>query len=364
MRFSRLRTAAPVALLVFLASPSPAQLLGQAQISPAAQATSPAPSPLPAELPLDPADRVVLVVSVDGLRPDAWEAAATPTLDLLAASGAATRRALSAELPKTLPGHTSMLTGVQPSVHGVTHNRWRPWEPTLKQPTVFRWVRAAGLDTTLIATKRKFRLLDVAGDVGRFEWVRDRAWRVFVRPELKGSSRQVVDECLDLLEEGRRGLYFLPLPEVDDRGHKKGWMSEEQLEAVAAVDRELGRLRQGLDELGLREETSWLLTADHGGHGKNHGDDVPEDRLVPFVLSGRGVPGGVDLGQGVEILDVAPTAAALLGVAPPVGLGGRAVAAGLLDPPPAPDPEVNDIPPPGRSLASRVRDMVSSWNPF
>ncbi|MEA5068173.1 MAG: hypothetical protein VB067_04235, partial [Christensenellaceae bacterium] len=56
------------------------------------------------------------------------------------------------------------------------------------------------------------------------------------------------------------------------------------------------------------------VTADHGGHGRNHGDDIPEDMTIPIVFhSAKLAPGAVD---GINIKDIAPTIAAIIGVQP------------------------------------------------
>ena len=38
--------------------------------------------------------------------------------------------------------------------------------------------------------------------------------------------------------------------------------------------------------------TAASMTADHGGHNRNHGDDVPEDMTIPVVLKGKRFPSG------------------------------------------------------------------------
>lgn len=355
-------------LAVLLVSGAPAQEMGILGLPAtgfhglAAAGPQVPPAPLPGEA--TPPAELVLVISIDGLRPDALQAVPTPHIDRLAASGAISMRARSADIPKTLPGHTSMVTGVQPKVHGFEFNRWRPWEGTLKQPTMFRWVRAAGLETTVVVAKRKFKLLNVPGDVGAFRVPLPRPW------SLKGTSDRVVDKVLDYLDEGRRGLYFIHLPEVDDRGHRVGWMSPEQLAEVAFVDAQIGRLVAWTEEEGRDLRIAWIVTSDHGGHGKDHGElakgrdeYLPEDVTVPFLMSGHGVIPGAQLGPDVSLVDVAPTACALLGVAPPTGLDGRALEQGLSSPPPAPDPAVAALPQ-GPERGSGLANLLGRWNPF
>ena len=67
-----------------------------------------------------------LLISVDGLRPDALSLAATPVLGRLIAEGASTM-ACRADMPSvTLPCHQTMLRGVSVGRHGVNTNTFRP----------------------------------------------------------------------------------------------------------------------------------------------------------------------------------------------------------------------------------------------
>ena len=38
--------------------------------------------------------------------------------------------------------------------------------------------------------------------------------------------------------------------------------------------------------------TAASMTANHSGHNRNHGDDVPEDMTTPVVLKGKRFPSG------------------------------------------------------------------------
>src|SRR5688572_850900 len=66
--------------------------------------------------------RNVVVVSVDGLRPDAIGTFAAPTLQRLIREGSYSLSASTIHPSKTLPSHTSMLTGQPPERHGVLWN--------------------------------------------------------------------------------------------------------------------------------------------------------------------------------------------------------------------------------------------------
>lgn len=69
---------------------------------------------------------------------------------------------------------------------------------------------------------------------------------------------------------------------------------------------------------------SVILTADHGGHGRNHGSSDARDTTIPWIVWGKGVTRGAEL-SGVRTMDTAATALWLLGVAMPASFEGKAV---------------------------------------
>src|SRR5262245_29542499 len=108
------------------------------------------PPKLTAAPPAHRAERVV-VISVDGLRPDAIEKAPAPTLLRMIERGASCPTAETIRPSVTLPSHTSMLTGLDYRRHGVTWNNWRPGH--IAHPTVFSVAAQAGLGTALFCAK-------------------------------------------------------------------------------------------------------------------------------------------------------------------------------------------------------------------
>ena len=58
-----------------------------------------------------------------------------------------------------------------------------------------------------------------------------------------------------------------------------------------------------------------IVTADHGGHERTHGTDMPEDMTIPMFVRGNGYEVGETLND-AGILDLAKTIAAILGVSP------------------------------------------------
>jgi hypothetical protein len=161
----------------------------------------------------------VVVISVDGLRPDAIGRYGAPTIRRLAREGRATLNARTIVPSLTLPSHTSMLTGVGPDQHGI---KWNDDQVVgrglVGVPTVFAVAHAAGLRTAAFFSKAKFRHLMLPNSLDYAQaptgwWGRWTAGRTTddVRDYLRGSARP--------------NLLFVHLGEADYAGHTLGWMS-------------------------------------------------------------------------------------------------------------------------------------------
>ena len=73
------------------------------------------------------AARHVVLISIDGLRPDYYlpsreRLTTTPALDALRARGSWAEGVIGQFPSLTYPSHTSIVTGVRPAVHGVVQN--------------------------------------------------------------------------------------------------------------------------------------------------------------------------------------------------------------------------------------------------
>ena len=102
---------------------------------------------------------------------------------------------------------------------------------------------------------------------------------------------------------------FLYLGETDELGgHDNGWMSDIYLQVVNNAIACTERLYESLPE-----GYTLILTADHGGHGRGHGSDMPEDMTIPILCTGPRFEKGLEL-PGGSIKDIAVTIADLLEV--------------------------------------------------
>jgi phosphopentomutase len=108
--------------------------------------------------------------------------------------------------------------------------------------------------------------------------------------------------------------------ETDEKGgHDNGWMSDEYLRRISiAID----NVKRMIESFG--DEYSVIVMADHGGHDRSHGSDMPEDMTVPFFFFGRDFEAGKVLSD-VSLLEIAPTIAKVMGIPSEPDWDGRSV---------------------------------------
>lgn len=212
----------------------------------------------------------LILVSIDGFRPDYLDRGVTPVLAGLAADGA--RGVMRPSFPsKTFPNHYALVTGLRPDRNGIVENNmedpaipgvtfrmsnrqavkdrrwWDPGEPI--------WVTAerAGVVTAPVFWP---------GAEAAIRGVRPRHIRVF---DMTTPNPVRVDRLLALLDlppARRPGFLTLYFDTVDTAGHDHGPDAAETTAAVAAVDAEMGRLVAGLKARGL--PANLVVVADHG----------------------------------------------------------------------------------------------------
>lgn len=63
----------------------------------------------------------------------------------------------------------------------------------------------------------------------------------------------------------------------------------------------------------MSDDYTVIITADHGGHGRIHGEDIPEDMTIPMIICGKNFPCNTEI-RNANIIDIAPTVTKLLSV--------------------------------------------------
>ena len=251
----------------------------------------------------------VILICIDGMRPDGFEKCGNPYTEELKKICSYTYNAKTVFPPETLQAHMSMIRSVTPQEHGVLTYKYV--RPTCKAYGIFERIKNAKLK----GGSAMFYGWEPLRDIARPNSL---SYSTFIKIGSMGG------ENVDILltDEADRAIskrmelgnpfdfVFLYLPETDEEGHRSGWMGERYLEKISvAVD----CVKRMIEKYG--DEYSVILMTDHGGHELNHGQDVPEDMIIPLFFYGDAFEAGKVI-DGVSIMDIAPTITKILGIDP------------------------------------------------
>jgi len=239
-------------------------------------------------------------VTLDTTRADVvapeGSAALTPNLARLARAGTRFSQAY-ATAPMTLPSHTSMLTGLYPSTHGIHENSRALAE---SQPLVAADLRATGYSTAAFVSA--FVLDRQFGLARGFDEYDDR----FAGGAAERSATATTDRALAWLAKAPASPLFVWVhywdthaPYTPPEPFASRFPDAPYRGEVAYVDSQLGRLLAAFEARAAAGGWRVLVVGDHGEglgeHGEaQHGNLLYQATMrVPLVLAGGGVPAGV-----------------------------------------------------------------------
>lgn len=274
--------------------------------------------------PASPVRRVVLVV-LDGLRPDAIPRFGLSHIAALSREGASTMLGRTVAPSVTACAMASLLTGASPERHGLQSERFHL--PRARGPIdpLPRVLAAHSYPSSAYLAKMPLLFTGIAHRIASHLGLTEARFR-------GRGCEEILATATPALREQRRGLILMHWPDADRAGHDSGWMSDPYADAALRMDAALGAL---VNTVGLEDPHTLLVAlADHGGGGAvpdHHNSDHPLDRTIPVMLAGGAVRPG-DLGAGASLLDVPATICWALGIPRPESYAGRPLEAAFLAP--------------------------------
>jgi len=256
----------------------------------------------------------VLVVAIDGVRPDALAAANTPTLDALIAGGSYSDTAHGEDLTFSAPNWSTILHGVHRDKHQSLDNDY-PETNLDSWPDFFSYLERHNPDWNtyrVMTWKEAHEGQPTGADVAIFR-------------DYQEQGDDLGSEDIVQLLAGTHPEYpddpdavFIFYSDTDVAGHEFGFHPDasEYLAAIEKVDGQLGRIIAALNERSTHDEEDWLVivTSDHGGNMEGaHSGGTPEQRTIPFIVSGSSVIGDKPF-PAPRNVDVTKTALAHMGV--------------------------------------------------
>ena len=250
-------------------------------------------------------DRLVILVSVDGWSHHYFDdpKCVTPAIKALAERGVRAKRMETSFPTVTWTNHTTLVTGVRPGRHGVIANEYFdraelkkvPYIPDplfnkdeiVLVPTVYDVAKQAGLTTAAVIwpASRGAKTLDwTVPDVFEQE-----LFEKYGTPQLLAEARELgipYEKQMEWCKLGNAGkaqrdyLYSrlachiiktkkpnflaLHLVTLDSFEHAHGRQVPEAYWAANDSDNRVADLVRAVDEAGLRDKTTFIITADHG----------------------------------------------------------------------------------------------------
>lgn len=279
--------------------------------------------------PADERVHKVLLIGIDGVRPDVLAEVETPNLDRLIAEGTFTDRARTGLPSVSGPGWSSFLIGVWPEKHGVTDNEFQGKRYDA-YPDVFTRIESVRpeFETWVVADWLPLVAEDHNGPV-----ISD---RVDTKHVLDGyelgwaqADGRSVELAVEALGSSDPDAMFVYLGNPDETSHQAGSIGEDYRAAIALADAHVGMLLDALAARATAPDEDWLVlvSTDHGRRADGgHGGDTPEERTIFYIASGPSAARGA-APDTTYIVDLPVTALAHLGIEidPAWGLDGKVV---------------------------------------
>ncbi len=273
----------------------------------------------------------LILITLDTLRADHVSCygpspVATPNLDRLAEKGARVARTWSS-VPLTTPAHASILCGLYPPSHGVRNNaRFRlPDDVTTLAEMLQGEGRQTAAFVSSFTTSRLFGLGQgfetFDDDLGNDESGQRRSQRGGAETSTRAASWLTAHADKPFFVWVH--LFDPHSPYTPPSPFRERFPGDPYSGEVALTDHLVGRLLEVLERSGAAERTAVIVVGDHGEGLGTHGEDehglllYEEALAVPFfiVAPGRVRPGTLVEGP-ASLVDVVPTALALLGARP------------------------------------------------
>lgn len=253
----------------------------------------------------------VILISIDGMRPDGFLNCGNPFAEKMMELGAYCLEARSMNPSVTLPCHMSMFHSVPPTRHGITTNTYIPFARPING--LCEQIKMCGGVSAMYYGWEPMRDVSRPGSMRYSGYI-----NAYAEEHTDGI---LTDMALGQIAKSKPDFVYLYMVETDEKGgHDSGWMSETYLDYINhAID----NVRRVYETVG--DEYTIIVTADHGGHERSHGTELPEDMIIPQFYIGKRFTPGKKL-EDISLLDIAPTVADVMSVVPALEWEGRSLA--------------------------------------
>jgi len=208
----------------------------------------------------------VILISMDGTRPQDVTPEELPILVEISRRGAVAERLIPAPPSNTFPNHVTLVTGVAPERHGIVNNAFIDADRGFfEKKEIPSWIETEPLWSILSRRGIVSAAYYWVGSEGPWRSGRGPShWVPFSsRTREKTKVKQILD-WLALPEPERPRFITSWFRGADHTGHHHGPGSKQVKAALRAQNHALAALVLGLEQRGLLESTTLIVLSDHG----------------------------------------------------------------------------------------------------
>lgn len=206
----------------------------------------------------------------------------------------------------------SLFSGVAPEYHGYV--RWNSRKPDFtpvwtdereEVPTIFRLERETHPESDILVTFQWDVIRSIVDSTAVTNCIQF--------PQTEEGDWEESSWAADYIKSHHPHFSFVYFGSLDAMGHQYGWESDEYLTYASHIDSVIKSLVEAVQD----DDTVFVLTSDHGGHGHHHSSEYVDETLrTPLVIWGKGIKKGHQIGAPTVGMDITATLAKLLGVEP------------------------------------------------
>jgi hypothetical protein len=247
----------------------------------------------------------VIFIGIDGIGL-IFKKANTPNLDNFFSSGASSLKVKAVFPSDSAQNWGSMLTGVLPEKHNLKHENLEagaPYSEDSYYPSIFRLLAKKYPDIKMASFASwvpiNTGMIELSVPVDRYSPLAHenffcRKWLSFKHYFLKDSiyDYKLVSRLVGYIknpENKDTKFLFIHLTDCDEHGHDHGYDSPNYLKQIEVMDSQVATILAAIEEAGWSNDTLIIMTTDHGGIGKGHGGDSPEEIGVFLSIKGPGI---------------------------------------------------------------------------
>ena len=261
----------------------------------------------------EPVIEHVVFIGIDGWDVTSYFNAEIPTIKFMKENGAWTLNKQSVFPTSSGPNWVSMFTGLCVEQHGYT--QWGSLVPDIKTP----YQDEDGHIRTIFS---EIRTNKPNSEIGCFfEWNTIRYYIDTLSVNCYKQVDQAVptklsEVTVDYIKTKKPTVCAVIFDQLDHTGHLQGWDTEAYYSKLSELDGYISQIVKAVKDSDMYDSTVFIITSDHGGINKQHGNITENEMLAPLIVYGPKIQKG-EIHEPVMQFDIASLILSLFDIEQP-----------------------------------------------